>query len=234
MNSSPPTRDGLGPFRRLFMPLGLVAFVALGVHAGADQLDDLLRAGLEVLAQQLPGALASELTSRRLTWLARGLALGWELAVDLVLGWPMLGYRERVGGPLPGESLREIAARALKRPSQMALLRPLALAGVALGACEVLARLTEARLFLALQEALGVASADKGARLGAAVTLLLVLGSLAWRAVLQGLVDAESLVADLAERPRDRLTLGLPGTLLALPLAAAALLSAASLAALVR
>src|SRR4051812_33717492 len=81
----------LGGWRWAFMPLGLLALLAVGVHAAADTLDDRilwfvdrLDAGMDAFFGQF------SLTARMVDWIghsqrllmARSLTLIWELAAD--------------------------------------------------------------------------------------------------------------------------------------------------------
>jgi hypothetical protein len=92
----------LGHFRWAFMPLGLFALVAVGVHAAADTLDDRLLWVVEQADSTVDGWLGRwEWTSSWVRWVegpqrsfvARGLTLLYELAVDFALAVPMFGYR---------------------------------------------------------------------------------------------------------------------------------------------
>ena len=103
-------------FRWLFMPLGLAALLAVGVHAAADTLDDRLLAvadAIDAAFDSLVGRFT--LTQGMVEWVAleerttfaRVLALLWELAADVVLVLPVLRYREpELGTRDPWRSLR--------------------------------------------------------------------------------------------------------------------------------
>ena len=135
----------LAGLRWLFMPLGLFALVAVGVHAGADAVDDWLLAVFDWLDGRADRGLAAGLLAlgelfgvgggsidrwvyratslvdlRERALLARWGAVALELWVDFVLAVPLLGYRERQP-PEPGlearvELLR--AARGLAAPAR--------------------------------------------------------------------------------------------------------------------
>ena len=93
----------IGGFRWAFMPLGLLALIAVGVHAAADTLDERLLSLVDMLdaafdrlvgASTLTEGWVDLISLEERTQIARGLALAWELSVDLVLALPALGYRE--------------------------------------------------------------------------------------------------------------------------------------------
>lgn len=240
----PPLSALVGSFRWAFMPLGLFALVAVGVHAAADRVDDLLLRQVESLDAWLDGLLARaaataawvhRVDSRERTLFARGLALAWELAVDAVVALPMLGYQERDprarGAPLAGDTWAAVLGRARRQPTPMRLLRPALTALFALGGAAAAARLLEASLFALLSaEGALAAGAAVGARLAGGLGLVLVLASLGWRAVLRALQHADAAcVASVQPWAR-----GWWGTALTLPLAAAAGLELGALASLVR
>jgi hypothetical protein len=170
------------------------------------------------------------------TRLARGLALAWELAADLVLALPALGYREArapkpaeawragldAGGPRP--SWRALWTRCLRRPTPMRWLRPLATAAVALaGACAV-ARLIQGTVYLSWRELMGDNAADWAARGLAVAALVGVLGTLGWRAVLRNLQHADA--ACEVNGGKGAFRRGLAGCAVVVPLALAAMLDA--------
>ena len=110
----------LGGVRWAFMPLGLFALVAVGIHAGADALDDRILVALDwadgqvdqLLAFLIHGVSANLLGFSKAAVesqiftacdfvglkeresLAKALALVLELFADLVLAFPALGYSE--------------------------------------------------------------------------------------------------------------------------------------------
>ncbi|RUO87976.1 hypothetical protein D7Y11_37790 [Corallococcus sp. AB018] len=236
----------LGAFRWAFMPLGLLALVAVGVHAAADTLDDRLLTAVDRLDSAFDGwvgqfpALASmvdwvSLETR--TRLARGLALAWELAADLLLALPALGYRETEAAR-PVEPWRPVTAsaseasswkallrRCLRRPTPMRWVRPLATAGVVLaGACTV-ARLVQGTVYLSWRPLFGDVASDWAARGLAVAALLGVSVSLGWRAVLRNLQHADA--ACEAVGSRRAWTRGLLGCLMVAPLGLAAAWDAA-------
>ncbi len=149
----------VGAVRWGMLPLGLMALVAVGVHAAADTLDDRLLLGIEradawldawlggfQLTQGWVDAVGPEQRVRAARWLA----LAWELAVDLVLALPVLAYRAS-GASEDGQAM----ARARVKPAPMLVLRPLATGAVCLaGACAV-ARMVEGAFYLSMVDALG-------------------------------------------------------------------------------
>lgn len=235
----PPPRAGGGwlfaaasvveTLRWAFLPLAMGALLAAGAHAAADVLDDQFLA----LADRLD-ALFDALVSRwsvtaslvdlvdveERTLFARALALGFELWADLVLALPALGYDERHD---EWARAKELLRRAWARPSVLRLVRaPVAAALSVAGACGV-ARLVHGQLFVAFRHLAGPGGAAAAARFGSLAALLLVLGSISWRAALRALE-----FADQRSEPRTARTAlrGLAGTLVLLPLGAAALLRA--------
>jgi hypothetical protein len=242
-----------GHFRWAFMPLGLLALLAVGVHAAADTLDDRLLvvvdwadAAFDVLVgrYRLTESLVDLLSLERRTTLARALALAWELAADVVLALPALGYREELAlqvGPsrglqVPprGDTWRAMLVRCLRKPTTMRWIRPLATALVAVaGACAV-ARLVQGTVYLSWRELLGDGAADVAARGLALAALVGLLWRLGWRAVLRNLQHADTASEAHARGFARALAYGLPGSALVAPLALAAALDASPLLSFVR
>ncbi|RKH39900.1 hypothetical protein [Corallococcus llansteffanensis] len=237
----------LGAFRWAFMPMGLLALVAVGVHAAADTLDDRLLTAVDRLDSVFDGfvgqypataSLVDWVSLETRTRLARALTLAWELAADLLLALPALGYRE-VAAPAPREAWRTVGLsepsepsswkallqRCLRRPTSMRWVRPLATAGVVLaGACTV-ARLVQGTVYLSWRPLFGDTVADLSARGLAVAALCGVSVSLGWRAVLRNLQHADAACA--AVGPRRAWTRGLLGCVLVAPLGLAAVWDAA-------
>ncbi|HYO56892.1 MAG TPA: hypothetical protein VEU50_29335 [Archangium sp.] len=234
------------------MPLGLLALIAVGVHAAADTLDDRLLAVVDLAdaafdrvvgRYSLTESLVDLLSLERRTTLARALALAWELTADLVLALPALGYREETSSQVrpslmthlpPRHTWRAMLARCLRRPTTMRWIRPLATALVAVaGACTV-ARLVQGSVYLSWRELLGEGVADVAARGLALAALGGLLWRLGWRAVLRNLQHADS-ASELHARGLARaFAYGLPGSALVAPLALAAALDASPLLSFVR
>lgn len=229
-----------GAFRWAFMPVGLFALVAVGVHSAADVVDDKLLRGVEWLDVFFDGLLAqSERTaawvntidSRERTLIARGLALIWELAVDLFIALPALGYdeldaKERKFVVLKDETWRTLIARVNKQPTPMRLVRPFVTTIFVFGGAYSVSKLVESTLFVGLVG--DVAPADIAApiaRILAGSAMTLVLFSHAWRAVLRSLQHADATCLE-SKHPW---MAGLWGSVLAFPLAVALLLEAEAL-----
>jgi hypothetical protein len=231
-------------FRWVFMPLGLAALVAVGVHAAADTLDDRLLALADALDAafdsvvgrfSLTQGLVELVALEERTTFARALALLWELAADCVLVLPALRYREpELGERDPWRSLRtaptggwkELWRRMVEQPTPLRWVLPLATAAVVLaGACTA-ARLVEGSVYLGWRRLLGDGAAHVTAQLLAIGALLGVLGCLGVRAVRRNLEHADACSAAPAGSRRERLTRGLIGCVLVAPLALAALLDA--------
>ncbi len=251
----------LAAFRWAYMPLGLLALIAVGVHAAADTVDDRLLRVIEQLDAFFDSIWArteslqswvNAVDARERTLLARGITLAWELAVDLAIGFPMLGYREvdPREAKLRG-GWKEVFKRLNQQPTPMRLLRPIITGVFALAGAYAIARMTEGALFLSIKAGvLPEGMAFPVARTFAAAAFLLVCAAFGGRAVLRALQhadDAHSPVKVKASdqvafitgsakppKPKSRWTLGLVGTALGLPLAIAALLDALPLLAFFR
>lgn len=228
---------GCGHLRFAFMPLGLFALIAVGVHAAADTLDDRIlwivdRAdtGFDALAGRWrftsPAVEWIDLSNR--VGIARGAALFWEFCVDLLLALPALGYREEEGKPQRG--LRDLLRELVQRPTLLRVTRPLANAAVVTaGACAV-ARMSQTTLYFESRGLLGESLAGMLARGAAAGALGGVLLTLGVRAVLRSLQHADELARERPGLPWTRIALkGLPGTALIVPLALAAFRDASPL-----
>ncbi|MFY0580027.1 hypothetical protein ACN28S_42445 [Cystobacter fuscus] len=227
----------LGLFRWAFMPLGLLALIAVGVHAAADTLDDRLLtlvdacdAAFDQLVSRHPltEPLVDLLSLERRTLLARVLALVWELSADAVLALPALGYRE---GPsdAKADTWRGVLRRCLRTPTTLRWCRPLATALVVVAGACVVARLVQGTVYLSWRELLGEPVADGVAR----ILALAALGGLLWRlgarAVLRNLQHADAASAEHARGFLRAVSHGLPGSAVVVPLALAAALDATSL-----
>ncbi|MDF1561825.1 MAG: hypothetical protein P1V51_02205 [Deltaproteobacteria bacterium] len=114
-----------GQYRRLFVPLGVLALLALGVHAAADRFDDWAFLLLDFLDRKLEEgygimarAFMSQPEERLLAFaatvdlemkenVARWMALGVELLVDLRLGFGAIAAfpKDELGYVLPGSRL---------------------------------------------------------------------------------------------------------------------------------
>ena len=240
----------VGHFRWAFMPLGLLALIAVGVHAAADSLDDRLLTLVDqadavfdrlVGRYELTAPLVDLLSLERRTTLARVLALAWELAADVVLALPALGYRESSASPAPPglrpaprHPWRALGGRCLRAPTTVRWTRPLATALVVIaGACQV-ARLVQGTVYLSWRELLGERVAEGAGRGLALAVLLGLLGRLGGRAVLRNLQHADA-ASELHARGFLRgLSYGMVGSALVVPLALAAALDASPLASFVR
>ena len=218
----------LNGLRGLFMPVGLVALLAVGVHAGADLLDDRLLRAIDAADAWLDSLLARwELTQAWVnaidaperTLMARGLALAWELGVDFLSCLPLLGYREQSLVHDRSRRLKEALQRTVRQPTPLRLLRPLETVVFVVAGAYGVERLVQATLFLGLVGDVAPASvASVIARLFGLVAMAVVLFSPGWRAVLRVFEYADLACAG-ARTVRARVSVGLWGTALALPLA---------------
>ncbi|MBL8950146.1 MAG: hypothetical protein JNK82_05180 [Myxococcaceae bacterium] len=225
---------GVSAFRWVFMPLGLLALVAVGVHAAADSVDDRLRWLIEQLDAAMDSVFADfdptrhwveAMGSVERTHAARGLALLWELAVDFTVALPLLGYLEESDrAPLinPMKTWRALLQRLGKKPTPMRILRPVATGVFAVAGAYAIARMVESSTYLALRNGLVPDDVNgPAARLASLAAMVLVLAALGWRAVLRALQHAD----DTCEKQKKRsatFTVGLIGSALAMPLALAA------------
>ncbi len=237
----------IGAFRWAYMPLGLLALIAVGVHAAADTLDDrllMLVDRMDAAFDRLVGSsdvtagLVDLMTLEQRTQIARGLALAWELAVDLVLALPALGYRESKAAEeqepwrkyMPQQDTRptwrQLFKRSLRKPTTMRWTRPLATAFVVLAGTCAVARLVQGTVYLSWRERLGDGAADMAARGLAIAALVGILATLGWRAVLRNLQHADTVSEENAQNRLQALSVGLAGSALALPLGLAAVLDA--------
>lgn len=228
-----------GAFRWAFMPLGLFALIAVGVHAAADVVDDRLLRGVEWLDAWLDTLLAgsehtaawvNRIDSRERTMIARGIALAWELGVDFFIALPALGYdeldeKDRKFAMIK-ETWRTLIARVNKQPTPMRLVRPLVTTIFVFGGAYAVSKLVESTLFVGLVG--DVAPADVAApiaRILAGTAMTIVVFSQGWRAVLRSLQHADATCLE-STHPW---TAGLWGSVLAVPLAFALLLEAEAL-----
>lgn len=221
-------------FRWIFMPLGLLALVAVGVHAAADSVDDRIRWLIDGLDAAMDSVFADfdatrhwvdAIGSVERTHMARGLALLWELAVDFAVALPLLGYlEESERAPLinPTKTWRALFDRLNKKPTPMRIVRPVSTGVFAVAGAYAIARMVESALYLALRNGI-VPDGINGpaARIAALGAMVMVLAALGWRAVLRSLQHADELCEKQKSRPKT-FTVGLVGSALALPLALAA------------
>lgn len=239
------TSTFLGYFRWLFMPLGLFALIAIGVHAAADTVDDRIRFLVEQFDAWMDTILGHfEATQRFVdaigpeerTVMARGTTLIWELLADFFIAFPAFGYAEVEAPRFQHLQIRkqrgwkELLRDLNQHPTTMAIARPLCTAALVLaGACAV-GRMVQSSGYLELRHPLTDEMAGSLARLLAVAAMVGVLVSFGHRAVLRNLQHADEIA--LKDRPRNkalRLTRGLIGTMIVLPLALAAWMDATPL-----
>ncbi|MBX5482029.1 MAG: hypothetical protein IRZ16_09370 [Myxococcaceae bacterium] len=235
----------LAKFRFLFMPVGLFALIAVGVHAAADTLDDRILwvvdhvdAAFDALFGRWSATEswvhAIDLEDR--TTIARAFALVWELLADLVLALPAFGYREATDRPVRGISAvlgtsrrrwRDIFRDVVRRPTVLRVTRPLATAAVVIaGACAI-GRMVQGAVYLSQREWLGDAASGLLARLLALAALCGVLAAFGMRAVLRNLQHAdEAATGTPGLRYVQIAAKGIPGSAVVIPLAIAALIDA--------
>lgn len=169
--------------RFLLLPLGLCALAAVGAHASADVLGDRILWAVDGV-DAFFDALFSRwtVTAPLVDWvglsqrvfIARGAALLWELAADVLLLLPLLGYEERA----PGAELA-LARRLLRKTARKPLrfVAPACAAAISIGGARAVAHLVRSSLFRAPLIAHGLS----------AVTLFLLVLLFASRATLRTL-----------------------------------------------
>ncbi|MCI0571074.1 MAG: hypothetical protein L0Y66_09990 [Myxococcaceae bacterium] len=231
----------LGGLRWVFMPLGLFALVAVGVHAAADRVDDSLRfvvQGADALMDTVWGRFAwtrswvDAVGERECTRAARALVLLWELVVAGVMGLPLLGYaEEEAPGPLLVALRRRwggLVKDVTRRPTLLRVSRPVGALCFVLAGVVALGQTLQASLFHAGSGLLGADAALLVARLLALAAMLGVAASLGGRAFLRHLQHADAVSERDEGRPTvARLLHGLPATVVMVPLAVAALVATA-------
>lgn len=225
-----------GGLRWLFMPLGLFALVAVGVHAAADVVDDSILRGVEWLDAVFDGVLAkfeatavwvNRVDSKERTVIARGFAFSWELCVDFFVALPALGYGEQDANErrfaVTRETWRTLMARLNHQPTPMRLIRPIVTAVFVFGGAYAVSRLVESTLFVGLVG--DVAPADVSAwlaRVAGGTAMTVVLFSHGWRAVLRALQHADAVCS----RSKHPWWSGLWGSAFSLPLSVALVMEA--------
>ena len=216
-----------------------MALIATGVHAAADTVDDRILSVVDLLDAAWDSFFSRfTLTESWLGWVgleerlfvARGLAFLWELAADLALAMPALGYRElpKVHGVRgTWERFVGMMGQTVKRPTTLRLVRPLATAAIALaGACAV-ARMAQAGFYSASHTVLPDGLAGSLARAVGIVVLVGVSFTLGARAVYRNLEHAHVASERKRLHPLDvPFTRGLWASVVVAPLALAALLDA--------
>lgn len=231
----------LAGVRWAYMPVGLLALIAVGVHAAADAIDDRILWAVDQVdalfdavfgAFKATSGLVDFVGFEQRVTVARGLALLWELSVDLILALPALGYHEREVRVRPLDlalhpektgPFKAMVRRVRTHPTTLRLIRPLASAAVVLaGACAV-ARMVQGQVYLSGRLLIGDGAAGIAARVLAIAVLGLVLYALGWRAVLRNLEHADELSREATGSRRRALLDGIWGSVLVLPLAWTAL-----------
>jgi hypothetical protein len=219
-------RDTLGPLsgRGRWAALGLFALVAIGLHAGADRLDD----RVFVLLNLLDGALDALFTAvirgvggrlglepgrvergvvAAIEWIdldakvkeARRVAILVELASTLALGLPLLFLR---GGSPPLGGDRAALRRALRDPTLLRLGLPIAVGLATLAGSFTLGR----EVFVAVHDALLRLSLPDAIASGLARALgVLVLSGALWFLGARGVAGAVRLADARGERDLSRL-----------------------------
>jgi hypothetical protein len=234
----------LAAFRWLFMPLGLWAALAVGIHGAAYLIDDRILWGIEQLDAGLDAfwsrfeftqAWVDAIGLRECTFVARAITLLWELFVGVALGLPMLGYRELTAFQARARPWRDVFRRLKRQPTPMRMLRPVLTGIFATFGAVVIARMLDGALFLAVRASIAPdVLAGPLARVAALSAFALVFFAFGTRAVMRALQHADQL-AQQPHRTRAGVWLeGTWGSLLALPLGLAAVADAAALISLFR
>jgi len=217
--------------RWLFLPAALCALVAVGVHAAADVVGDVILRGVDAADAAfdsvagrftLTASLVDLIGPSQRVLFARAVAFAWELASDVLLAVPMLRYDERADEVA---RFRELARKVALRPTTLRIVLPLATAAVSLaGSCGV-GRLLEGTMHFGFRGAVGTAS-DALARGCALFAVLGLVAFVAWRTVVHALVRADALSDAIARGRARAFTTGLWQAALLLPLTLAALRAA--------
>jgi hypothetical protein len=218
--------------RWLFLPAALCALVAVGVHAAADVVGDVILRGVDAVDAvfdsvvgrfELTAPLVDLIGPSQRVFFARAVAFAWEIGCDALLAIPMFRYDERTDEVA---RFRQLARKVAARPTTLRIVPPLATAAVALaGSCAV-GRLLEGTMHFGFRGgALGRAT-DAIASGCALLAVLGLVAFVAWRAVVHALVRGDAL-SDAIPRGRARaFRTGLWQAALLLPLALAALRAA--------
>jgi hypothetical protein len=217
--------------RWLFLPAALCALVAVGVHAAADVVGDVILRGVDAVDAvfdsvvgrfELTAPLVDLIGPSQRVFFARAVAFAWEIACDALLAIPMFRYDERTDEVA---RFRQLARKVAVRPTTLRIVPPLATAAVALaGSCAV-GRLLEGTMHFGFRGALGRAT-DAIASGCALLAVLGLVAFVAWRAVVHALVRGDALSYSIPRRRARALTTGLWQAALLLPLALAALRAA--------
>lgn len=206
-------------FGRLVVPLGLFAVIAVGIHAGADRVDDhamVALNGLDAWVDEVGGAALTWLltaldfssgTVERWTfgfvdfvdleakdWLARATALVVELVGDVVFAVPLFFHRER------GRPFRELFANLRKDPTVLRVVAPLSALLASIAGVLTITRELSVAGYAALEGLDGPARvAELGASAVAGIVLLLVVWRLGARVLARAICWADRVgESDLA------------------------------------
>lgn len=187
----------LGRFRSFFVPFGLFAILAIGIHSGSDHIDDVTYAFLNVIDTLLDGLLAAVIrpvwkffgardatVQAAIFWavdlidleikdqLARLVALMVELLADVMLALPVFLYRERE------ISLRGVLQKTMQDPSVLRVVAPISGALASLAGVLIITR--EIQVFTNA-ELLSIRAAGSFAGWVASAAGLLALVLVSWR-----------------------------------------------------
>jgi len=220
----------LDKFRFVFIPLAMCALIAVGAHAAADALGDVFLEWIDraqglfdrvVSSWSVTEGLVDLIGLTRRTQIARLSALLFELAADVLLAFPMLGFDER-----PGilDRARALFRRASERPAPISIARTLSAVALSFAGCNSVARLVHGAFALELRPWLG-RSGWGFPRLIGLITLSWLIFAIASRSIYRALEQSD-LKAQLPGTKRARMMRGLTGSLILLPLALVAALRA--------
>jgi hypothetical protein len=209
--------SGLG--RRL-VPLGLFALIAVGLHAGADVLDDHALVALDLidglvdrvgsallgwamgmvgaepgLIERWTFAFAELIDLDTRDWLAKVVALGFELAGDVVLAVPLFWHRHR------DRPWAELGRNLVRDPTVLRVVAPLSGFCAAWAGVLVIAKEVQIVAHVGLEDAGGLAPY---AGTGAGVVGLLVLGLVGARLATRVVSSAVCWSDHVGQRDRER------------------------------
>ncbi|MCK6544845.1 hypothetical protein L6R52_03185 [Myxococcota bacterium] len=193
----------LGHVRGLFLPFGLFALVAVGVHVGCDRLDDQAFVALSALDAIVDAALAATVraigdlfsaspasieawTYRAVDlvdvdakqWLARWIAVGLELFTDLVLALPVFLHREL---PASARALGALVKKSLADPTVLRVAAPIASACACVAGAFAVSREAQVLAHSAISGVAVMSEHRDLATLSASITGYLALCVVLWR-----------------------------------------------------
>ena len=223
---------GLSAVRFIYFPLALTALLAVGVHAAADALDQRVLWVVDHLDAVFDAIVGRfELTASWVNWvglddrvrIARLVAFAWELAGDVVLAIPVLGFDVEEGA-----SFVECARDVFRRPTLLRVSRPLVALVIAFVGANAVAAMVHGATFLIVRAVLGRAAGLAISGTLSLGVLVALLAAFAAPAAIGHLKRADRFARAPGARYLRETHRGLIGTAIVVPLALMAALQAAS------